>query len=66
MVHQLSEDSLTEIHPSLSEMASGSGAKGFLGSDWPAKTSNRKNQVQSPAADFTWVIPLTKSLAGQQ
>src|SRR5215212_6004874 len=65
MVHQLSEDSLAEIHPSLSERHPDLSG-GFWGLTLRRKNSNRKNRIQPQASDFTWVIPLGKMLAGQQ
>src|SRR5215831_12949499 len=65
MVHQLSEDSLTEIHPSLSERRRGPSA-GFSRLKLRRKNSNRKNQIQPQVPDFTWLILRAKSLAGQQ
>ena len=62
MVHQLSEDGLTEIHPSLSERCFGPGGEVF-GLRLRRKSSNRKNQIQPQLPGFTRVIPLTKNFS---
>src|SRR5438067_12193370 len=64
MVHQLSEDNLAGIHPSLSEMASRPGGT-VPGSDCAGKSSNRKNQLHPQPTDAPWVISLSEILAGQ-
>jgi hypothetical protein len=58
MVHQLSEDSLTEIHHSLSEMVSRLGGA-FLGSDCAGKTQIEKTE-------FTHTLLISRGLFGSR
>jgi hypothetical protein len=64
VVHELSEDGLTGIHPSLSEMAA-VWVEAVSGPPSARKISNRKISTHPQAADFTVVIARQKTLAGQ-
>jgi len=65
MVHQLSEDSLAEIHPSLSERRRGPN-RGLWEPDCAGKIQIEKIEFSRSLLISQWVIPLTKNLAGQQ
>jgi hypothetical protein len=66
MVHQLSEDSLAEIHPSLSERRRGPNRGRWEPPIAPEKIQIEKTEFSRSFLISQWVIPLTNNLAGQQ